>query len=122
MVLTTVACLHVVAANSAAGGLSAVPLNFQGDRSDRNAGLQAWGHLLGSAVLFNNVLATFPHLAASLKSMKPPHHCSRLHCSVMAVMTQEVSGLSGSEPVVPTEIAHREHDKHKLSLESIYVQ
>ena len=55
MVLTTVACLHVAAASSAAGGLSAVPLNFQGDRNDRNAGLQAWGHLLGSAVLFNKV-------------------------------------------------------------------
>ena len=53
--LITLACLHVAAASSASGGLSAVPLNFQGERSDRTAGLQAWGHLLGSAVLFNKV-------------------------------------------------------------------
>ena len=93
MVLTTVACLNVAAASSAAGGLSAVPLNFKGDRNDRNAGLQAWGHLLGSAVLFNKVPATFPHLAAYSKSKwSLLYKGARLHCSVMAV-TQEVQGF-----------------------------
>ena len=44
VLLTAMACVHIAAASSATGGLSAVPLNFQGERSDRNAGLQAWGH------------------------------------------------------------------------------
>ena len=68
VLLTTVACLHIAAASSATGGLSALPRNFQGEHSDRNAGLQAWGHLLGSAVLFNKVYRQFLiHVASSHK-------------------------------------------------------
>ena len=79
LILTTVACMHIAAASSAAGGLSAVPLNFQGDRSDWNAGLQAWGHLLGSAVLFNKVPGTSPYTSHITGSMHILHTSAHTH-------------------------------------------
>ncbi|CAL8465092.1 g4627 [Coccomyxa elongata] len=53
-----VAAVFVLGQNSAsaqstASGLAALPSNFQGDATDRAAGLKSWGSLLGSAVVFN---------------------------------------------------------------------
>ena len=89
VLLTAVACLQVAAASSASGGLSAVPLNLKGERSDRNAGLQAWGHLLGSAVLFNKVPDSLWTHVASLSYLSL-HFYSAV---VMAITNQECSGL-----------------------------
>lgn len=67
-------------AQSAASGLAALPSSFQGDVTDRAAGLKSWGQLLGSAVVFNQVwtkLSTAhssarPPLSAGLVPEKPP--------------------------------------------------
>lgn len=71
VVLISVACLHTAAASSAVEALSAFPGSFPGERHDRTAGLQAWGRLLGSAVIFNKVHRQTSNIA-SLSGSTPP--------------------------------------------------
>ena len=47
--------LSLASAELTAGGLAALPSSFQGDVTDRAAGLKSWGKLLGQAVIFNQV-------------------------------------------------------------------
>ena len=51
---TALACLHLAVGSVANEALWAIPSTFHGE-IDRTAGLQAWGHMLGSAMMFNKV-------------------------------------------------------------------
>ncbi|KAK9917880.1 hypothetical protein WJX75_009212 [Coccomyxa subellipsoidea] len=54
LVATVLIFGHILAsAESTLSGLAALPSSFQGDVSDRAAGLKSWGTLLGRAVIFN---------------------------------------------------------------------
>jgi hypothetical protein len=58
LVATVLIFGHILAsAESTLSGLAALPSSFQGDVSDRAAGLKSWGTLLGRAVIFNQVRA-----------------------------------------------------------------
>ncbi|EIE18337.1 hypothetical protein COCSUDRAFT_68300 [Coccomyxa subellipsoidea C-169] len=68
LAILAVAQVACTAAESAQNGLHALPINFQGDANSKMAGLEAWGKMLGSALLFNQG-GNAQSAAYSLKSL-----------------------------------------------------
>ncbi|EIE20366.1 hypothetical protein COCSUDRAFT_57518 [Coccomyxa subellipsoidea C-169] len=89
--------LSLASAELTAGGLAALPSSFQGDVTDRAAGLKSWGKLLGQAVIFNQA-GDASRGAYSLESLiQKAQHQIILQAAGLAKNTEQKAPLQFNE-------------------------